>query len=340
MVSVLGLGALEFRVVEKRRLGIAIDHLGWWMKFEEYARGLGIDHAVFEIERSDWLDEIDACDYVLWRPNLDPPFCEQAKEKIFFIERYMGKRVVPNWSTFWHYDNKRAQYYFFREHSIRVPWTFVSFSEEESTRILSEVSFPLVSKSCGGAASSGVRLLRTEKEARKEIRQVFHVSACSRALGRAGIDVRWSMRVRNRYVLWQEFVPRNDRDLRVTVIGKNHVFAFWRNNRKGDFRASGSGSIDYSAMNVESECRYCVDICRQHDFDSMAFDIVYKGGDSVILEMSYAFDDVAIYNCPGHFLVDEHGGMTRQEGHIWPQQLNIEYVQQLMMDNSNTSSGG
>ena len=47
------------------------------------------------------------------------------------------------------------------------------------------------------------------------------------------------------YILWQEFIPDNQRDFRVTIIGRRYAFVFWRNNRPGDFRASGSGLIDY-----------------------------------------------------------------------------------------------
>lgn len=47
-----------------------------------------------------------------------------------------------------------------------------------------------------------------------------------------------------KYILFQEYLPDNEFDTRVTVIG-NRAFAFRRFNRKKDFKASGSGEIDY-----------------------------------------------------------------------------------------------
>ncbi len=314
----------------KHVLGIAADHLGWSGRFAQFAAERHIQHELFVIERGDWLDTVKRFDAILWRPNLDSPYCEEAREKIYFLETSLGKHVFPNWDTFWHYDNKRAQHYFFRTHGIRTPETFVSFSEEESLEAIERMCFPIVSKTSGGAGSTGVRLLHNKSEAVREAKRCFNVSAFSKVLGRCDIDVRWSSRCRNQYVLWQEFVQGNDRDLRITVIGKEHVFAFWRRNRKGDFRASGSGAIVYETGEVEAECRYCAELCRRHNFDSMAFDLLYDGGKFVIVEMSYAFNDQAIFDAPGHFVVSEGGAPSYVDGHVWPQDLMVQYVQQQM----------
>ena len=53
-------------------------------------------------------------------------------------------------------------------------------------------------------------------------------------------------------VLFQEFLPCNDFDTRITVIG-NRAFGFRRFNRANDFRASGSGKIDYDPKNIAPE---------------------------------------------------------------------------------------
>ena len=47
------------------------------------------------------------------------------------------------------------------------------------------------------------------------------------------------------YLLVQEFLPGNGFDTRITVIG-NRAFGFRRFNRPDDFRASGSGRIDWN----------------------------------------------------------------------------------------------
>jgi len=141
------------------KVGICVDNIGWWVKFEKYARRVGLDYEVFEIERGDWIGRVREFSGVVWRPNLDPPFCEEAKEKIFFMEHFLRKRVFPNWATFWHYDNKRAQAYFFDLYDVATPRTFCSYSRSESLDFIDSTQFPVVSKSTGGAGSEGVRLL-------------------------------------------------------------------------------------------------------------------------------------------------------------------------------------
>lgn len=311
-------------------LGIAADHVGWSDRFAEFATALDIEYEVFIIERGNWLDTVDRFSGILWRPNLDPPFCEEAKEKIYFLESCLGKRVFPNWATFWHYDNKRAQSYMLGWAGVAIPETFVCFCKEDAREAVRRLRFPLVSKTAGGAASEFVRLLRDPAEADAEIRCAFKESVAEKVLRKLGVWVAKRRSAPKRYVLWQEFIDQNARDLRITVIGKRDVFAFWRNNRPGDFRASGSGRMDYSVDGCLEEMSMCVDLCRRLDFDSMAFDIVYRKSEAVVVEMSYTFNDQAIYDCPGHYWADEAGAMTYHEGHEWPQRAYLRHVQRTL----------
>lgn len=316
--------------MERSLLGIAVDKTGWWRRFEDAARVLGLRSEVFEIERADWIERVGRYGYVLWRPNLDPPFGEEAKEKIFFLENQLGLRVFPNWSTFWHYDNKRAQAYFFRRHGVPSPETFVSYDAEDARAELERRALPLVSKRAGGASSDEVRALRDMRAARRELKRAFGRPLASRALDRLGITVRLSSRSRSGYVLWQEMVPGNRRDLRITVIGGRYGFAYFRNNRPGDFRASGSGLIDYDVPTPSRELCYCIGLCRSHGFDSMAFDIVYRADEFLVLEMSCAFVDRLVHEVPGHYTL-EGGRLEFHAGHVWPQELYVRHVRDCMI---------
>src|SRR5262249_26757951 len=119
-----------------------------------------------------------------------------------------------------------------------------------------------------GAGSQNVRLVRNRHEAEAVCRQAFgvgfpaapgylddartrlrHIGGwkefCQK-LKRVPESVvstirykRYGPRQRG-YVLFQEFMPGNDYDTRVTIIG-NRAFGAVRHNRPNDFRASGSG---------------------------------------------------------------------------------------------------
>jgi hypothetical protein len=109
------------------------------------------------------------------------------------------------------------------------------------------------------------------------------------------------------------------------VIGDRYAFGFWRNNRPNDFRASGSGQIDFERAVPETLLRYCIGVNRELGFDSMAYDILFTKDKFVITEMSYAYLDSAPYNSRGYYeLVDDN--LVLRERHTWPQELWVEWA--------------
>jgi hypothetical protein len=125
---------------------------------------------------------------------------------------------------------------------------------------------------------------------------------------------------------WQEYLPGNDADLRITVIGERYACGFWRRNREGDFRASGSGRIDLQRAIPEECLRYCLEMNRRLDFDSMAYDILFKDGKFVISEISYAYLDSVPQRAAGHYELRADGRLDFVPGHTWPQTLWVEWL--------------
>ena len=123
------------------------------------------------------------------------------------------------------------------------------------------------------------------------------------------------------YFYLQEFLLDNNYDIRVTVIG-NRAFSFRRFNRPGDFRASGSGDIDFWKEEVDKRClKIAFDISKTLNFQSMAYDFVYNQ-DRVpkIIEISYAYASWAINKCTGFWDTDLHW----HKGNFWPGNCIIE----------------
>jgi hypothetical protein len=106
------------------------------------------------------------------------------------------------------------------------------------------------------------------------------------------------------YVYLQEFLPGNDYDTRVTVIG-HRGFAFRRLNREGDFRASGSGRIIWTPAEIDPRMvRLGFRVARQLGTQSVAIDGLLKHGEPVVGEISYTYASWAIRDCPGHWVLD------------------------------------
>jgi hypothetical protein len=126
------------------------------------------------------------------------------------------------------------------------------------------------------------------------------------------------------YLYVQEFVPGNEYDIRVTVIG-NRAFAFRRFNRPADFRASGSGRIDWDPRQIDEEgIRLAFRVARRLQTQSLAVDLLQHKGRKVLTEISYTYASWAVRDCPGHWVLDGDaadatGPLSWIEGRMHPE---------------------
>ena len=141
-----------------------------------------------------------------------------------------------------------------------------------------------------------------------------------------GVDTSPHWRIQKNYVLFQRFLPDNEFDTRITVIG-DRAFGFRRMTRKSDFRASGSGIIDYDIGKIDLRC---VDIAfrvsQQLGFQSMAYDFLFtEGNEPQFCEISYTYLSRAIWKCPGYWDTK----FNWHDGHYWPEYLHLVDVLRL-----------
>lgn len=154
-----------------------------------------------------------------------------------------------------------------------------------------------------GASSSGVKLLRSPKEAEYLLDRVFAKrSLFDRVMEKYYYIPRLSKgdfllgrryRYRNycpRYAYFQEFIL-TEGDWRITTLGHDLVSVFVRRNRPLDFRASGSGlweKVTEDSLPGEA-CDLALAISNRHGFTSMTYDFMQGSQGWVIGEISFAF---------------------------------------------------
>jgi len=302
----------------------------WWECFEEFLKKKEVKYKLIDIEKNDWIDQIKPCDNIIWRPNLTEPFLSQAKEKLIIIEKYLGKGVFPNFDTFWHYDNKNAQKYLAEVLDIPFPNSFVSYDFKSSLDFLKSTTYPLVSKSARGSGSRNVRLLKSYKQAEKEVNRIFNKSVFFR-LKKAILNrlqlVTNVFGGQQFYLNIQEFLPENKRDFRITTIGGKFGYAYYRSNRKNDFRASGSGLNNYdNREHDQSLIKEFILLSKRLNFDSMCYDVIYDhNGNHVTVEFSYIYVDTYLHDCPGYYVL-ENCKLDFVEQNTWPQELILKYL--------------
>ncbi len=278
----------------------------------------------------------------------DPTHLLVARQIIAALEA-KGLVVFPNVATCWHYDDKVAQKYLLEAVGAPLIPTWVFTSLQDARRWIAGTTWPKVFKLRCGAGSANVRLVRSRNEAAALCRQASGRGFPAAAgyltdiqtrlrktktaqefwvrLARAPqtllnvLALRRKMTREKGYVYFQEFLPDNTFDTRITIIG-DRAFGFMRANRPNDFRASGGGSIIYAPEKLD---RRCVEIAfRVADHigtQSLAFDFLFNPQhEPMIGEISYCYMSSAVHACAGHW---DHQGIWHA-GHVWPEEAILE----------------
>ena len=315
-------------------------------KYEEILGYNNIEHIRLDASKPDFWAQVSNLDLFIFRWRQIDDHHQMAKTIIPIVEKEMGIKCFPNMATCWHYDDKIRQYYLLKRYDFPIVQSWIFWDKSQAIRWLSDADLPVVFKLKGGAGSNNVVLIKSKWQGKKLINRMFGkgiISGCIPDLGatkykdfdfyktihRWGGNVLRKLRdedispdwqVHKNYVLFQKFLPNNDYDTRVTVVG-DRAYAFRRFNRENDFRSSGSGKIDYNVNNIDENCiKIAFKISKHFSFQSMAYDFLYNtNGDSEFCEISYTYVDSAIYNCPGYW----DSNLDWHEGHYWPQYFQL-----------------
>lgn len=304
-----------FSILKKNNINycqISINDLDFWKKISESS------HFIYQ-----WPHYNDTSNYI-------------ANSIIPVIEKKYNIECFPNSLSSWLYDDKIKEYFLLDSYGFPVVKTWVFFDENNAKDQVLSMKYPIVFKLIGGASSENVVLIKNRHQARSIIRRMFKKGIskygikvknktynlakeiyCRINKKHAGLQI-W--RKHKNYVLFQEFLPDNKFDTRITIIG-NRAFGFRRHNRKNDFRASGSGDIDYDPDKIDHRCvKIAFEVSDRLNFQSMAYDFLYKNEEPQIAEISYAYADYAIHECPGYW----NSKMEWIVGRNWPQKLILE----------------
>ena len=328
------------------------DDVSFWPRLIEFARQKGAEVKSLNLLASDALEQAKQCDGIMWRWGHNEQDKQSAQRILYTIEHYLKIPVFPNSSTTWHYDEKIAQVYLLDALQAPVPQCWLFWDYEEALHWAKTAPYPVVFKLSVGASSSHVLKVTNEQEAVQLINSMFkrgvfpmtmneyqpkqglhHSLSQVKTLAKRGIkalDYLWTgdypalhpmwWKPEYGYAYFQEFLPNNAFDTRVTVIG-DRAFAYRRMNRPNDFRASGSGNFDVNPELINQECvKIAFQVSERGDFQSMAYDFLTKNDRSVICEISYTYVAWMVHSCPGHW--DKN--LNWHEGQMWPEDAIVE----------------
>jgi glutathione synthase/RimK-type ligase-like ATP-grasp enzyme len=292
-----------------------------------------------------FFDELKECTYYIHRFVGTDDAIYIARTLLPLAEFHLGIKCFPDFKTYWPYEDKIKESLLSEIYNLPMAKSFVFFNLISAKEwINSNDKYPLIFKLRSGAGSINVVKVNNKKEAIKLTKKMFTSGLKSEGIPSFGnlkyfnpynlmkyygikllsmLNLYTSWNIWNKhkmYVLFQEFLPNNDFDTRVTIIG-DRAFAFRRFNRKKDFRSSGSGLIDYNIESIDLVfIKTAFHVSRKLGFQTMAYDFLKdQMGNPVLCEFSYTFKDQSLYDCPGYW----DSNLNFIEGHFWPQYFQL-----------------
>lgn len=299
-------------------------------KWIEYCRNHDVHYKIVNCYSTDIVEQLRGCDGLMWHwAHHDYKASLFARQLTYSLEA-MGKKVFPSAANAWHYDDKVGQKYLLESISAPLVPSYVFYRKQEAMNWAASTTYPKVFKLRGGAGAENVRIARSRTEAERYIKKsfgrgykvksrlnfvkerVWHFKRDKSIKSFANIgkgfarlvlptEVEKNFPPERNYAYFQDFVPNNDSDIRVIVIGRR-AFAIKRMVRKGDFRASGSGEIIYDPKKIPQEClKIAFEVSSKITTQSLAYDFVFDSGQPLVVEISYAFSREGYFACPGHW---------------------------------------
>ena len=313
-------------------------------KYEEILGYNNIGHIRLDASDDDFWEKVKKLDLFIFRWTQTDWLKQLAHTILPIIENEMNIKCFPNQATCWHYDDKIREYYLLKQHGFPIIDSYIFWDNKKALKWTETAEYPVIFKLTGGAGARNVILIKNKNQAIRYIKKMFGKginpnnfkfsgSTYNKDVGLykkihkmggnvlrkyRGEDISPYWQIHKNYILFQKFLPNNNYDTRVVIIGIR-AFAFKRFNRKNDFRASGSQNKDFNNIDL-SFIKMAFNISNKMKFQSMAYDFIYDELKKPnLIEISYTFPDKTIPKCSGYWDSKLH----RHKGHYWPQYFQL-----------------
>lgn len=296
-----------------------------WIKYCEKEK---IEYRLVNAFDSNIVEQLKGYDIFMWHHHHAQYKDVLTAKRILFALEHAGIKVFPDFKTGWHFDDKVAQKYLLEAIEAPLVPSYVFYDKKQALNWAKQIKYPKVFKLKGGAGASNVKLVRSYSQATALINTAFGRGFAQfdrlgyfkerfnkfksgkdtfigvlKGFARIFIIPKFAKQLpaERGYIYFQEFIPNNDSDIRVIIIG-DKAFAIKRMIREDDFRASGSGNIVYDKNEINESCiQLAFEVNNKIKSLCTAFDFVLYNGRPLIVEISYGFTSLAYDLCPGYW---------------------------------------
>lgn len=289
------------------------------------------EFSIIDLTSENWLDLVFEEDYkfLACPSGLQSIYKNLYDERIYIINKVLGKFVYPSFNEIVLHENKKYLAYWLKANRLPHPSTHIFYQNNEALQFVLKAELPIVAKMNIGASGKGVEIFRERKDLVEYLAKVFSYGIKQKwgpNLKMGGLIRRFRRVLQNPeviqerlsvykndfneiqrgFAILQEYIP-HDFEWRIVKIGDS--FFGHQKIKLGD-KASGSKGIEYVSP-PDKLLRLVSEICKKFDFNSMAFDVFEKDGEFLINEMQCIFGHVQDFICaengvPGRYVQNEN----------------------------------
>lgn len=189
--------------------------------------------------------------YIIYTSSQNRIYKQYVDDILFALSK--TNYLIPRYEIFKAHENKGYQEIVKKELDIRSNNGMVLCSYNDLEKNINNIKFPTVLKSINGAGSKGVLKIDNKDQLLKIFDELsfkhkgrwFNLKRNIKKKFNIKYNRNWyGMNVDNCYVVLQDFIPELDGDWKVLVFDGKY-YTLKRGIRKNDFRASGSGILDF-----------------------------------------------------------------------------------------------
>jgi hypothetical protein len=201
---------------------------------------------------------------------------------------------------------------------------------EETKSFIARKKTPLVFKNASGAMSEGVGIGYNEKDLIAKLKVVSSTPSLFEDFKDFFRPFRYKgynkeSRYRRKFIL-QQFIPSLNGDYKVLIFS-NKYFVLERRTRKNDFRASGSGILNYTKDLPEGLLKFASDFFKELNVPNASLDIAFNSNDFFLIEFQCIYFGSYTLTHSDFFwqLRDDHFELIESKS-----QLESEYVDSIV----------
>lgn len=158
---------------------------------------------------------------------------------------------------------------------------------EEAVDNCNKLTYPLVYKQAAGAMSEGVGLIKRQGDLIRKLKRISRTPNLFRELWEYGRSLKYKeydreSKYRNKFIV-QDFIEGLSGDYKVLIFGDKY-YVLKRDNKKDDFRASGSGIRNFVRKIPHGLLEYAHLCLKTIDVPNISVDIGYKGESFFLIE--------------------------------------------------------